>query len=323
MGIAHVSIIGVGGVGGFFGGKLCRILPASENLHVSFVARGQHLRAIQDSGLQLTTEAEGTLTCRPSLATDDFGALPPPDLCLLCVKAFDLPQVLHQLRPLVRHDTLILPLLNGVDVDHRVRAVIRSGIVLPACVYVGTHIATPGCVHQRGGGGRILVGPDPLRPDFDPTGLLDLLKRASIGVEWTPAVRSEIWMKFLFICPFGLVSAVHSKTLGEIMSDDALRGEVLRVTREVEAVARHLGIPLPDDIAEQSVAKAGRFPPEAKTSFQRDFERTDRPDERDLFVGTMTRLALEQGVAIPATLALGERLAAMKPIPTDSSARHA
>jgi 2-dehydropantoate 2-reductase len=307
--LQDIAVIGVGGVGGYFGGKLCRV----SGINVSFIARGEHLRSIQQSGLLLSSEHDGDIVCKPSLATDDFKKLPPLDLCLLCVKEFDLPGVLSRLEPLVRNDTIILPLLNGVDVYARVRAVIGQGIVVPACVYVGTHIESAGKVVQRGGACRILFGPDPLRPDFAPDRLLQLFEEARIRAEWTPHVETEIWKKFIFICAFGLVSAASDKTLGEILGDETLRNNVQHVMREAVSLAHGLGVPLPDDIIDASIAKARTFPPEARTSFQRDFARPHKNDERDLFAGSMVRIANELRSEIPKTSEIAGLLERKKP----------
>lgn len=179
-GIRNIGIIGVGGVGGYFGGKLCRLLHIRDDCTVSFIARGEHLRAIQASGLLLHCENDGELLCRPSLATDDFRKLPPLDLCLICVKEFDLAPALSCLNPAINNQTIVVPLLNGVDVCARIRHVIDNGIVLPACVYVGTHIERPGKVTQKGGACRILFGPDPLHPDFVPDQIIRLFDEADI-----------------------------------------------------------------------------------------------------------------------------------------------
>src|SRR5690242_7951795 len=115
MSIKNIAVIGVGGVGGYFGGKLCRLQNDGSGLTVAFVARGEHLRAIQKSGLQLNSESDGELIWRPSLATEDCRDLGQVDLCLICVKEFDLPGAVARLAPLVCENTILLPLLNGVD----------------------------------------------------------------------------------------------------------------------------------------------------------------------------------------------------------------
>jgi 2-dehydropantoate 2-reductase len=314
----NIGVVGVGGVGGFFGGKLAQMLVGRPDLSVSFIARGDHLRAIQNAGLTLKSEQEGTLLCKPSLATDNFEKLPPLDLCLICVKEFDLASVLLRLRSKIAKDTVLLPLLNGVDIYSRIRRVIEIGIVLPACVYVGTHIESPGTVSQRGGSCKILFGPDPSRPDWSPHEILKLFGGAQIKGECMPNVETEIWKKFIFICSYGLVSAAHGTTLGQILDDPALKQRVESVVREVISVARASGVELSPEIGKESLEKGRSFPYETKTSFQRDFERRDKPDERDLYAGAMIRMALELGIRIPTTQEISAQLDAIKPLSSKS-----
>ena len=308
--IQNIAIIGVGGVGGYFGGKLC----LAQRTAVSFIARGDHLRAIREHGLRLDTEAEGELMCQPSLATDDIAALTSPDLCLICVKEFDLAAVLAALKPLIHDRTIILPLLNGMDVHARIRKVIDRGIVLPACVYVGTHIESPGVVRQRGGACKIFFGVDPGRADFNPAELLHLFADSKIKCEFTPQVQKEIWTKFIFICAYGTVTAAHNRTVGEVFENAALRAEVEDIMEECVALAKTMGVQLPNDIVQTSLAKAKSFPFETKTSFQRDFERADKPDERNLFAGAVLQRADALGLHVPKTRKLFDVLNQRKPL---------
>lgn len=179
--------------------------------------------------------------------------------------------------------------------------------------YVGTHVERPGKVFQKGGACKILFGPDPLRPDFAPDEVIKLFDQAGIKSEWTSNIHSEIWQKFIFICAYGLVSAAYSKTLGEILEGDLLRSDVQTIMSEAIALAKRSGVSLPEDIAESSFLKARTFPFEAKTSFQRDFERTDKNDERDLFAGAMIRMADNLGIEVPRTRAIATMLEKQKP----------
>ena len=209
---------------------------------------------------------------------------------------------------------LFRSLLNGVDIYSRVRNVIRRGVVLSACVYVGTHIERPGKVFQRGGACKILFGPDPLRPDFTPKGMTKLFEGAEIKSEWTLEIRAEIWKKFIFICAYGLVSAAYDKTIGEILKDGVLATETRTIMLEAVTLAKASGVALSTEIVEASLLKARSFPFEAKTSFQRDFERADKNDERDLFAGSMIRMGRELKIDVPQTRAVATILAARKPV---------
>jgi 2-dehydropantoate 2-reductase len=313
MPLQNIGVIGVGGVGGYFGAKLCQHMKSEPPYNTFFVARGEHLRAIHERGLRLQTEKEGEVTVQPTLATSDLGALPKLDLCLLCVKVFDLPAVLEALAPLIAEDSVILPLLNGVDIYDRIRGVIQRGVVLPACVYVGTHIAAPGLVVQRGGACKILFGPDPARREFNPEPLLALLKGAQINAAWMSNVEEDIWQKFIFICSYGLVSAANDKPVGWILENPEAREDTSAIMRELVALAKASGITLPEDVVERCLAKAQTFPYETKTSFQRDFEILNKRDERDLFLGTARRLSAGFDIPAPTIDRVGKMLEQVKP----------
>lgn len=127
-----IGIIGIGGVGGYFGGKLTSLLKMEEyknNVHVYFIARNKHLDEIKKNGLILSTKVEGVFICTPTLATDNFHDLPELDLCILCIKGYDLSQILLSLREKIKKNTVMIPLLNGVDIYDRVRAIIPNGMV--------------------------------------------------------------------------------------------------------------------------------------------------------------------------------------------------
>jgi 2-dehydropantoate 2-reductase len=307
-----IGIIGTGGVGGYFGGKICRSLSGSD-ARVWFVARGRHLEEIRRNGLAVRTAAEGDWVCRPTAVTDVIEDLPPLDLCLLCVKSYDLVNVLPRLCGALSERTIVIPLLNGVDIYERVRRTVATARVLPACVYVGTHIEVPGVVRQAGGACRILLGADPQGPAFRPEAVFECFDRSGVAYEWFDDVAPELWKKFLFIAAFGLVTAASGRTLGEVMDDPAASAQVLAIMREIAAIARAAGISLSGSIVEDSHGQGRRFPPETKTSFQRDFERSDRPDERDLFAGTILRMGARLKVPTPATREASELLDRHKP----------
>jgi 2-dehydropantoate 2-reductase len=152
-----------------------------------------------------------------------------------------------------------------------------------------------------------------MRPDFVPWKLTKLFELAGIKSQWTSDIQAEIWKKFIFICPFGLVSAACGKTLGEILEDDYLRNEVQTIMLEVISLAKRLGVSVPGDIAEASMTKANGFPYEAKTSFQRDFEFMGKNDERDLFAGAVLRMTDEFAVDMPRTKVVASILEHKKP----------
>ncbi|MGE5415745.1 MAG: ketopantoate reductase family protein [Acidobacteriota bacterium] len=298
----NICVYGVGGVGGYFGGKIAHGLhrSKSDQYQIHFVARGEHLQEIKDKGLLLNTSEE-SLVCVPHSATSDITELSPPDLVLVCVKSYDLDHSLRQIALNIKDETIILPLLNGVDIYDRVRNIIKTGIVLPACVYVGTHIEKPGVVTQAGGDGLLLMGLDPHYEEFVPEQLLDLFDFTDVKYRWQSDPQPAIWEKFLFISAFGLITACHGRSIGEVIADAELKEQVRGVMAEVLELSKAKGINLPVDIIEKSLQKAGNFPFEARTSYQRDIESGRKCNEGDLFGGTILRLANEYGLELPIT----------------------
>jgi 2-dehydropantoate 2-reductase len=305
----NIGVIGVGGVGGYFGGKLAYYLEQSASeAAIYFVARSKHLEEISHHGLILSTFSEGEMVCRPTLATEQISKLPLLDVCFICVKGYDLHNALKQIKPKITDETMIIALLNGVDIYDRIRAVIQNGIVFPACVYIGTHIESPGNVVQHGGNCTILLGPDPQNPTHYPEELLALFTSANIKFSWTNNSSEEIWSKYLFIASLALVSASENKTFGQIREDQKLRLTMQRIMAEVVAIAEKKGVHLPETIVEDSLQKLMNFPYETKTSFQRDFEQSDKPDERELFGDTIVRMGEELGVPTPTAKHVNEQL---------------
>ena len=107
---------------------------------------------------------------------------------------------------------------------------------------------------------------------------------------------------------------LEGRTIGEVMESGELQAHVLGIMGECAALAVGQGIVLPGAIVEDSFEKGRNFPYETKTSFQRDFEQANRPDERDLFGGTLLRLGRSLGLDIPVTRLIYEKLQAMKPV---------
>jgi len=303
MNIKTVWVYGVGGVGGFIGGKIARYLQKErrKDTRLYFIARGEHLKEIQKKGLVLNAGDEIGLMCVPTRATDNVDELPSPDLCFLCVKSYDLDAACNALNGHITPETVIIPLLNGVDIYERIRKMVANGVILPACIYVGTHIEKPGTVTQKGGEGKILMGKDPKYPDFQPEEVLQFLKGAAISFQWFESALPAIWEKYLFIAGFGLVSAVSGKTLGQIVEDIETKNLVTGIMEEIFLISKQKHVLLPEDIVAVSVAKAYAFPPETKTSYQRDVEQKAKRNEGDLFGVTVIRMGKETGVPTPAT----------------------
>jgi 2-dehydropantoate 2-reductase len=308
----HIGIIGVGGVGGYFGGKLARLLTNNnDKLKIYFFARGKHLDEIKKNGLLLSTQNEGEFFAVPTLATDNINELPELDLCLLCVKSPDLNNVLSAIKRKIRSDTHIIPLLNGIDIYERVKKVIPEAIVYPACAYLGTHIERYGKVTQNGGSCTILFGKDPTRMQAESQVIFDLFNAANIKHRFLENPYLEIWAKYIFIAAYGMVAASENLTLGQIMDNIEMSNLVKEIMKELVQIAEKQGVKLPKNIIDESFNKSRNFPADTKTSFQRDFEK-DGLNESELFGDTIIRLGKKLGVRTSFTIRVNDKLKKIK-----------
>jgi 2-dehydropantoate 2-reductase len=314
--VGNILVVGIGGVGGYFGGLLARYCGESspagnggaqeaegaeisrKTTRVTFVARGAHLLAIKENGLLLNTAGRSGLVCRPDRATEMIEQQEPPDLCLVCVKGYDLDEVSSRLAATVSEHSVIMPLLNGVDIRERIRSHVKTGIVLPACVYVSASIDRPGVVTQKGMAGLLICGRDPDHRDYDPSAVVRLFEQAGVSVNYAEDPYPAIWEKYLFIASFGLVTAWADKPFGAVLEDRQLCALVRGIMEEIEAVAAGGGIRLDQGIVQSSLKKAENFPFATKTSYQRDVEKGAR-NEGDQFGATILRLGRELGVPTP------------------------
>ncbi len=288
----NICFFGVGGVGGYYGTLLSKYFNETGKGNTYFIARGKHKAAIEEKGLLLKKEGgKEELLIKPHFCTDTVNDLPICDIVVASVKGYDLESVTKDVEKITDENSIILPLLNGADIYDRMRQHLKKGYILPACLYLGTHIESPGVIFQKGGSCQISIGKDPLYPEFYPDKLINVFKSAGILIEIFENVNIEIWTKYIFIASFALVTATYNKTIGEVANDGKLGILVKDIMQEIELIARALKIELPSDIVETSFSKANQFPFETKTSFQRDVESKGRQSEWDLFGGTVVRYA--------------------------------
>jgi 2-dehydropantoate 2-reductase len=307
--IRAITVVGIGGIGGVIGARLA-LRPGGRR--VTFVARGPHLAAIRAGGLRLIQPDGAVSLVRPDLATDRLEEAPRPDLVVVCVKSYDLDAAAARLAEVVRPSTVVLSLLNGADIRERLRLRLRRGIVPPACIYISARRREPGTVEHVGGAGLIHFGPDPDHPAWRGEELRAVLGEAQIAFQWHDDPTAAVWAKYMFIAPLALVTAARGADFGRVLSDPALNAQVREVMEEIRRIAAAAGITLPADIADTSLRAAATFPPETRTSYQRDIESRAPVDEGDLYGGTILRLGARYGVPTPASSELSAAIARLK-----------
>jgi 2-dehydropantoate 2-reductase len=295
--VMRIAVMGIGGIGGYYGGKLALAYAGSGKHEIIFIARGEHLAAIRKNGLRLITP-EGEYQAVPTLATDhpkEAGLL---DLVLFCVKSYSLEEAARVIAGSVRRGSVILPLLNGVDITERLKTLLPGCAVLNGCVYIGASIEGPGVVQHKGGTGQLIFGPDPKEDVEKYRDIEALLKGAGIPAELVKDAVLPLWTKYIFIDPLASLTARLGKSFGAILENEGEREMLADLMKEVESIARVKGVNFPDDIVRVTLQKAAGFPYATKTSFQLDYEK-GRQTEMDIFASYIIKAGKELGIATP------------------------
>ena len=296
-------MMGSGGVGGFFGGRLAR-----SGHDVSFVARGAHLEALRKNGLTIENKTQGDIHIPGVKVTDDPASLGTADLVILSVKLWDTEAAAQAIRPIVGPHTGVLSLQNGVVKDDILRSVLDEKNVMGGVGYVATHISRPGVIHQVGTMQRIIVGEYDGRESERARFLHKALLDAGVTAELSHDIRRAIWEKYVFLVALSGTTTTMRKTLGPIRSNPQTRAFLLDVMREVVAVGRALGVALDADFADKRLAFADSLPLDMTSSMHHDLERGNRL-EVEWLSGGVVKLGAKAGVPTPANRAIWDILA--------------
>lgn len=293
-----IAFAGLGGVGGYYGAAVARFLEGSEADRAVFLARGEHLKAIHDHGLKVITP-EGEFTARPALATDNPSEAGVVDVLVVAVKGYDLESAGREFAPLVNEQTVVLPLLNGVNSPEILASVLPPCRMLNGCVYISSSIEAPGVIRQTGGNRKLFFGsPEGNSEDF--RFLEDFLRKCGIDAALLENIDEAVWTKFIFLSPFAGATSLFRRNFGEVLAGEDSAPMLRGMMQEVEAIARMKGISLSADIVDLSMEKGRSFPPETKSSMQLDCERGNRT-EVDSLLGFVVREGERLGADVPLT----------------------
>lgn len=287
----RITIVGAGGVGGYFGGRL-----ALAGNDVTFIARGNHLEAILKDGL-IVKSFMGEFTIKPAKATANIDAVKNADLVIICTKAWQLKEIAQQIAPLIGIETMILPLQNGVLATEELAEFIPKENIIGGLCRIFSKIESPGTINHLGIDPTIIFA----ELNNDQTERTSWLKytfeSAGLTNIWAEDIQSEIWKKFLMICSSGLL-AVTKTNYGELRSNPENRAMLEKLFSEVYNVAIAAGINLPDSIVAKTMKAIDTFPPESTSSLTRDVWE-GKPSEIEYQNGTVVRLGEKYGIPTP------------------------
>jgi 2-dehydropantoate 2-reductase len=287
-----IAIMGTGGVGGYYGGLL-----AQGGHDVTFIARGAHLAAIQENGLQVKS-IHGDFHVKPAQATDDPAQIGPVDLVVFCTKTYSIDAAAQQIKPLVGPETTVLPLENGIDAADRIGAMVGMEHMLGGVTWISSAVESPGVIKQVSQFRRVVIG------ELD--GLVTLraklvheaFEATGITAELSENVLKILWTKFVFISAASSLGSLTRLPIGDYRSVPEAREMMTNLMREVEAIARAQGVELDQDVVQKSLDFVDNAAPQIKPSMQLDVE-AGRRSELEAMIGVVGRKGRELGVPTP------------------------
>lgn len=288
----RIAVFGAGSVGGYFGGRLAQ---AGED--VVFIARSEHLKAIQNQGLRVDSP-KGDFLIQPAHATDDPAEVGAVDVILLGVKAWQVEEAARRMRPMLKEGACVVPLQNGVDAPFQLAKELGSEYVLGGLCRIAAMVVAPGHIRHIGIEPYIAFGELDNKPSQRCERLREAFGRAGVWVEVPEDIHAAMWQKFVFIAAISGVGAVTRQPIGVTRGIPETRRLLVEAMQESVAVAQARGVRLPADLVEKTLADIDRLPAGATASMQRDIIE-GRPSELEAQNGAVVRLGAELGVPTP------------------------
>jgi len=300
-----VAILGIGGVGGYFGGKLAAYHQNSNDVDIIFIARGANANAIKENGLKLITD-EGETIVHPALVSDDAAAIGKANLLICCTKSYSLEESLQKYKWCIHHDTIILPLLNGVDSRERILKIIPNANVLEGCVYVVSRLTKPGVITKTGNINALYFGSAHHERSQLET-IEKILKVNGINAQLDDNTEQTVWEKFFFISTMATITSYANKTIGAVLADEENKQVVIKLLNELKQVTDAKGIRLPGNIVNLTFSKMQSFPYEATSSMHSDFQNGNKTELYSL-TGYVVMLGQQLTVPTPVYQSVYEEL---------------
>jgi 2-dehydropantoate 2-reductase len=325
----HFVIVGCGAVGGYFGGRL-----AQHGENVTFVARGQQFQSMQTSGLTIKSiEGDVQLDQVNVVNAQSLTAetLPTPaDVIFLCVKSFQLPVAIAQIKALILPHTRVIPLLNGVNaVDVMQEHGIALENIFGGLAKIIAEKTADGVINHTGSKPHITLGAfsdevlvdssDEVKADqvkAEATERLSAIakcfKLAGVSVGVTSDIKLALWRKFILVAAWGALASARKLNLGEIRAQSHITFLLERIVNEYVDIARKAGVKLGDKHIKETLSFLSRLPGSSETSMQRDLA-TGQYSEFDVLMAYPMTLVTEFNLSVPVLTQCYQKIMAGSP----------
>jgi 2-dehydropantoate 2-reductase len=286
-----ITVMGAGGVGGYFGARL-----AAANHAVTFVARGAHLEAMRQAGLRLDSEI-GALAL-PVRVAGHAREIAVADAVIFAVKLGDTEAAAEQLGGLVAAGATVFTFQNGVESAERIGRVLGAQSVVAGAARINAQISAPGVITQRGKFASLEFGEADASPSARATAFLEACKAAGISASLSADIARTLWLKFAMLAPMAGLTALTRGPIGPVRANPEARQLLEAAVREVVAVGMAEGVRLEPADAGAVIKAIEALHPAMMASMAHDLL-AQKPLELAGLSGAVVRRGRAQGVAVP------------------------
>ncbi|MFV8328096.1 ketopantoate reductase family protein [Flavobacterium sp. ZS1P14] len=285
----RIGILGLGGVGGYFGGLLAKAYFHSDAIEIIFIARGETQKAISQNGLKIILD-ESEMIVFPNLVSNNPEEIGRLDYLICATKTYDIESSFLSVQNCISPNTVILPLYNGVDATERIQTLFPENIVLQGCAYIVSMILSPGVIRKLGHFEKLFFGSG-TAPVSQLNTLEAILKNAGIESYLAESIEETVWEKFIFISALASATSYLNQNIGAVLNNPASKSIYISLLNEITSVAAAKGLAMPKDIVAQTIVKLEKSPQDATSSMHRDFLAN-----RETEVASLTDYVVKEGI---------------------------
>ena len=286
-------IIGAGGTGLPIGAYL-----AKAGKDVTFIARGENLKAMKNNGVKITSPQD-EFVIAPVKVTELENYNEKADVIFVCVKGYSLESIIPHMQRIADKDTIIIPILNIFGTGGELQKYFPESLVTDGCIYIAAQVSAPGCILMNGDIFRIIYG---VREKEEYRERLrdiesDLRESGITGILSDNIARDAL-LKFSYVSPQGACGLYYNVSAGEIQKHGEIRDCFAGLVAEINKLALAMDIHFEKDIVQRNLDILDTLTPTATTSLQRDIA-ANHQSEIDGLIYEVVRLADKYGMDAP------------------------
>jgi 2-dehydropantoate 2-reductase len=285
----RIGVLGIGGVGGYFGGQLAEVYADSEWVEIIFIARGITQKNIVANGLKIISD-EGEKIVFPTIVSNQPEEIGILDYLICSTKTYDIEASFQTIKDCISGETIILPLYNGVDAPDRIVTIFPNNPIVKGCVFIVSKIIAPGIIQKTGVYHHLFFGSKTVEVS-KLKALEAIFEKAHFKSQLVTNIEETVWEKFVFISPLASVTSYLNQNIGQILNHKESRSLFNDLLQEILQLAAAKEIHLPQDIMELTIIKLEKSPHEATSSMHRDYIAGNRTE-----VASLTEYVVNEGM---------------------------